>query len=110
MVMIRKQVYLEAEQDRAIKAEASARGIAAAEVIRQRLSQRSERRFVRDPGLREELLRTLSHLTDAADPSRPDRDIAFDREDLYDDDEPITATDPVRHDDVGVRGNTKRRA
>ena len=110
MSMVRKQIYLEDAQNRDVKAEAASRGIAEAEVIRERISRHPERRFIRDPRLREELLRSLSLVIKEADPSQPDRDISFNREDLYDDDEPLSATDPVRHNDAGVRGHAKRRA
>jgi hypothetical protein len=51
MAMVRKQIYIEAAQDREIKAEAKRRGVSEAEVIRERLSGRPETavRRVRTP-------------------------------------------------------------
>ena len=42
MAMVRKQIYIEASQEREIKAEAKRRGISEAEVIRERLQLRPE--------------------------------------------------------------------
>ena len=96
MTMVRKQVYLEPEQDREIKSEAKQRGVTEAEIIRERVSAHQSRRsFSRDPKLREELLAALQQTIDSADPAKLGRDVSFDREELYDDDQPVTTTPPV---------------
>ena len=81
MTMIRKQVYLEPEQDREIKHEANIRGVTEAEIIRERVSaRRAHRPFSRDPRLREELLSALQDVMATANPACADRDVSFDRE------------------------------
>jgi hypothetical protein len=93
MTMVRKQVYLEPEQDREIKHEANIRGVTEAEIIRERVSAgRPPRPFSRDPKLREELLSALEAVMATANPACAERDISFDREELYDDDQPVTTS------------------
>ena len=104
--MVRKQIYISQEQERALKAEAATRGVSEAALIRERLSEaraKSGRAF--DPQLHAELMAALQHVIDTADPTDPSRDHPFNREELYDDDEPLGGSDASRHERPRVRRN-----
>ena len=101
MAMVRKQVYLEAAQDREIKAEAKRRGVSEAEVIRERLDASPDatssniglrispasarRRRPRTPGEERILMETLSAFDDLDRRTKrgSGRGVKFNREELY---------------------------
>jgi hypothetical protein len=91
--MIRKQLYLTAETERRLKAEAKRRGVSEAQVIRERLDGVSQEhsvtaRFVPDPDAVRQIQKRMAKVSATA--SRHPRATPawkFSREELYEEDE-----------------------
>ena len=83
MGMVRKQVYLRADQDRRLKKESSERGVTEAEVLRDfidRAPPARERTIGRD---NDGLLSALQKIIDSVESGSPERPIRFRREEIY---------------------------
>ena len=85
MVMVRKQIYLHADTDERLKAEARLRGVAEAVVIRERLEHDCpSMRSVDKEGARLRFLQMLERArTEAENYAGPKSDWKFNREDAY---------------------------
>lgn len=80
--MIRKQIYIDADNERFLKERSSELGITEAEVVRQALAEAECR--VRDQSRREALNRLLTHIREHRTFDAPRTGWKFNREELYD--------------------------
>jgi hypothetical protein len=95
--MIRKQIYIDAETDRRIKAEAKRRRLSEAAVIRERLTEETPgiRWPAPDSAARDRFLKTLRDVQDRAGWG-PGTGWKFDREEVYA--ERLEKARPDRHE------------
>lgn len=87
MYMIRKQLYLEEAQDRALKKRAKELGVSEAEVVRRALDDSLRGRRERHPRSERALEAFLARANEIAAAHRLPDEYHFDRDALYDEDE-----------------------
>lgn len=90
--MVRKQLYLEASQDAALKKRARELGVSEAEVVRRALDEVLLDTPTRKPRRRKALERFLARADEISDREPVPADFRFDRQALYEEDDRFRRT------------------